>query len=89
MTDSGTKIFVAAGNSTRDLSRDCSVFPACYPIKKNFFVVGGNDSTGHRAWYSDFGGPVKFFQFGGYSINGKDWEGTSFATPRQLVEALK
>jgi len=44
LLQSGTKIIVAAGNNSLDLSFTCDVFPACYfNDEPNFFVVGAKD----------------------------------------------
>ena len=40
----GTKIVVAAGNDKLYLTRDkCKTYPACYKIKKNYYVVSAYD----------------------------------------------
>ena len=49
----GAKVVVAAGNNSKDLGKICNIFPACYPVKKNFYVVASVPSA-----YSNYGGPV-------------------------------
>jgi hypothetical protein len=58
LTSQNTKVVVAAGNSSKNLSKDCDTFPACYPLKKNYYVVGATDS------YSNYGTPVRYKEVG-------------------------
>lgn len=55
----GGHVVVSAGNWGLDLSKDCSAYPACYPIKhKRFHVVGASTS------YSNKNGPVNVIRPG-------------------------
>lgn len=47
------KISVAAGNNGQNLTEICNIYPACYDIKKNFYVIGNKGNVN-----SNYGGPV-------------------------------
>lgn len=60
ITRNGVKVVVSAGNDAWDFDiTGCIVFPACYPFKKNFYVVGSSNSR-----YSNRNGPVKYYENG-------------------------
>jgi hypothetical protein len=70
----GSKIVVAAGNNRANLNKSCSIFPACYNIKKNFYVVGSESE------YSNYGDVVKFIAHGFEQVgifNKRAFTGTS------------
>lgn len=78
--DRGTTVCVAAGNKSMDLSKSCAYYPACYDIKKNYFVVASGDENGlHK--FSNYGGPVNRIE-NGKSVDGGNiiMTGTSQAT---------
>jgi len=63
--NAGIFIAVAAGNDNIDLSKKCTIYPACYRFKsKNFRVVANYD--GFMKWpSSNYGGPVNELENGG------------------------
>lgn len=82
-------VFVAAGNDHIDLSKNCSVYPACYSMllrKSHFFVVGALDDLNNvKALYSNYGeGRIDKWDRGMVVWNGTIDQGTSYATPRSL-----
>lgn len=78
----GIVLVVAAGNEHNDLSEDCDSYPACYSIKNSLFHVVADYLFGHKAPYSNYGGPVTDTADGRYMYKGKSWSGTSMATAK-------
>jgi hypothetical protein len=83
--DSGTIVTVAAGNQKLDLSKACTIFPACYRFKnKPYYVVAS-----FNGFFSNYGGPVNRYQNG---VNqawwGKPMSGSSQACANQMAEIL-
>ena len=77
----GVRIFVAAGNDSKNLNEVCNTYPACYRIKhKNYKVVGAIDVYWQKAYYSNYGTMVNQWEFGEVG----PLRGTSFASPRAL-----
>jgi len=69
--DKGIKVVVAAGNIGQSLTKECDIFPACYPVNhKSFYVVGVFSD------YSNYGGPVNYIALQS-SLGGL--KGTSYA----------
>jgi subtilisin family serine protease len=61
----GVKIVVSAGNDGADLSKGCSVYPACYNANKiNFYVVGSVDRYNNFLITSNRFGPVNYYENG-------------------------
>lgn len=85
LAESGTKIFIAAGNEKTDLSINCNAYPACYN-QKNTTIVGALQPTGYfRADYSNYGkGKVTAWYNGDYTWQGIYDHGTSYASPKAL-----
>lgn len=67
------KIFVAAGNDSLDLDKNCNSYPACYRWD-NIYTTGSKDA------FSNHGSVVKYIDDSYY--NGG--RGTSYASPRTL-----
>lgn len=72
-----TTIVVAAGNNSRNLSLDCSIYPACYRFPSDFYkVIGSCDGSGNRHSFSNYGGPItecengKNVNAGGHTLSG-------------------
>lgn len=83
----GVVVFVAAGNSGQDLGIYCNEYPACFKdLGPNFRVVGATDLDRDRAKYSNHGGVVDMYFYGGTPGGG---QGTSFATPRAVGMYIK
>lgn len=76
-------VYVASGNERKNLSENCTSFPACNNVKKNFIVVGSNTYPN-----GNFGGPVTVYEDGYVVFNNKTYSGTSFSTPRALNKAI-
>jgi len=85
-TQSGIKIFTAAGNSNKNLNNYCNEYPPCYnDIQKNSYIVGATDKFHQRERYSNYGIKVAVYDWG----NIKEAHGTSFAAPRALGRYIK
>jgi subtilisin family serine protease len=88
LSDSGAKIFVAAGNEKNNLNLACGNYPACYHVP-NLVVVGAvTDDMQQPASYSNYGTKVKLWFPGSYSDSIQHADGTSFATPRALADFI-
>ncbi len=59
----GVKVFVAAGNESRDLNQNCTYFPACYNLNK-LVVVGNKTVTGPVEGSSNYGNVVNHWEVG-------------------------
>ena len=85
----GVKIFVAAGNSNRNLNNVCKTYPNCFKGVKNMYVVGSVDEHSNKASYSNYGSMVAIYEKGRVLES----TGTSFAAPtalgKQVRELLK
>jgi hypothetical protein len=81
---SGAKIFVAAGNEAKNLSIDCSIYPACYEIHNSNFVVVGN----YNAYSSNYGINVRWENGTNVEGFGIVSSGTSQATAVYLSKQL-
>jgi subtilisin family serine protease len=81
----GISVFVAAGNNSQNLDKDCNYYPACYKIK-GVIVVGAQDYDDPKqpANYSNYGKIVDLWGPGYY----QEYRGTSYATPRALSEYI-
>lgn len=80
----GIKVFIASGNMSTNLDKDCTFFPACYRLRGMTVVGALNYETKLRANYSNYGGVVNEY-YNGYSVyHNKLDNGTSYATPRAL-----
>ena len=84
---SGGKLFIAAGNEDRDLNQVCLAYPSCYGVKGTMIV--GALTDGKRAEYSNYGNKVLLWEEGTIRVRGKDWNGTSFATPRAVSRYVR
>lgn len=82
ISNNGTKIFVASGNNKKDLSVECSSYPACYYLPK-VSVIGCRDM------FCNVKGPINKYETGTVSINGKIDKGSSFATPRAIAAYIR
>lgn len=82
LLDLGSVVVVAAGNKRKNLTTDCSAYPACYMFRdKNFVVVSALDGNGHiDRSYANYGGPVDAYVTGASSFGGYSMRGTSQAT---------
>lgn len=80
LSKKGIPMFAAAGNSGRNLDKDCLFFPACYNIS-TILSVGALDSNGKRSAFSNYG---SFLQYavGIISYKGIILAGTSQAAAR-------
>lgn len=86
VTDSGIKIFVAAGNDSTNLNDVCNIFPQCFKsIKKNLYIVGATDYTNQVEEYSNIGYRIDVYKLGTIG----DAHGTSFSAPRALGEYIR
>lgn len=84
--DAGAVLVIAAGNDSCNLSKECDVYPACYPIlHPNFHVVASTTRDAH----SNYGGPVTDWALGFADVDGERVYGTSFAAPRVLNRLIK
>lgn len=81
----GTALFIAAGNDRKDLDKTCNSVPACYSLPNTFVVGAMTEDMQFIAPYSNYGRQVTVWMPGDYSIRGRTFEGTSFATPRALA----
>jgi subtilisin family serine protease len=77
------KIFVAAGNDSKDLTKICNSYPACYK-DKNIFPVEAIDKFKNRCVVSNYGSRIRETGYGEISWRGVKQCATSFATPRAL-----
>lgn len=84
--ESGAKIFVAAGNMSKDLDQICNVYPACYPIPKMKVVGAVGDDYTLPADYSNYGSRIDIWALGSYDQ--VDY-GTSYAVPRALASYVR
>ncbi len=84
--DNGTIISNAAGNQHIDLSKTCTVWPACYKIL-NFVVASCKDSV--VEWYSNYNSPVNACEYGTQEYAGIRNRGTSFSSPVFLGKWIK
>jgi subtilisin family serine protease len=51
LTDKNIKVFVASGNSKKNLDGGCDIYPACHKVRNNkIIVVGSTDGS-----YSNYG----------------------------------
>ncbi len=79
------KLFIAAGNQGRNLTKNCSIFPACYNITKAQVIGALDPGSVLRAEYSNYGkGIISNWQNGELQWKGTLDYGTSYATPRAL-----
>lgn len=78
----GATLVVASGNDHEDLSENCDVFPACYPIKNPFFHIVANYLNGAKAPYTNYGGPVTDLEDGRYLMGDHIWTGTSVSAAK-------
>lgn len=78
------RVFVAAGNDHQNLDFECDAFPTCYKIP-NVYPIGALAKDGTKARLSNRGSVIKEWYPGNY----KDEFGTSFATPRALVNYVR
>ena len=81
----GMKIFVAAGNDSKNMNHMCNIYPGCY-TSKNIFTVGSTDRSGLIETYSNKGSKVQIYEYGTIMNVGR---GTSFATPRAVARYLR
>jgi len=85
-----TVVFHAAGKNQTYLDRQCALYPICYNLQ-NLMVVGGlQNNKLHPA--SNFGPRVNVWHDATYTVtypSRKMEHGTSYATPRALVEYIK
>lgn len=86
LANTGTYVFVAGGNSNRDLSTSCNSYPSCYNLPHVISVGAFNRAQFIKEPYSNFGGPVKLWYPGNSPWAGDTDEGTSFASPRALSD---
>lgn len=86
-TEAGGSIFLAAGNKRLNLNIACNSYPTCYGIK-GVYTVGALDN-GKVASYSNYGARINLWEEGKIKVKGKEWEGTSFATPRALATYVR
>lgn len=88
LSASGAITFEAAGNEGENLDYQCDAFPTCYGIN-NIFPVGAIDpDTATRAKYSNHGKMIKLWFSGRATLNGDEYNGTSFAAPRALSDYI-
>lgn len=88
LSDSGARIFVAAGNDHRDLNFACQSYPACYQVK-NIQIIGAlTEDLEQPAQYSNHGGRVNLWYSGVYNDGFTHAQGTSFAAPRAAADYL-
>lgn len=85
MLHNNTTVVVAAGNDKKDLSKDCSAYPACLPIKHRNFRVVSNTYLGNPICSSNYGGPTTDTEIGMYGAHC----GTSFSAPKILNKIIK
>jgi subtilisin family serine protease len=80
----GVIVVIAAGNESKNLSKQCVGYPACYNIKHENFIVVGNTAKS-----SNKGGPVNRIEAASITVDGVIYRGTSFSAAlwsRHLVE---
>lgn len=88
--EQGIVMFMAAGNDSLDLDKECNAFPACYQTK-NKVVVGYTDPfyPNKRNPDSNYGKVVKVWARGDYQDKtGYIHYGSSYAAPRALAEYI-
>lgn len=87
LTNRGTKVFAASGNSGKDLGSKCNIYPACYRnLNQNFVPVGALDEDFDVAKYSNYGAFITVYKYG-RTVQGA--RGTSFASPRAAGDYIK
>lgn len=79
-------VFNAAGNNSLDLSKSCTVWPACYKIL-NYVIASCNNNV--LEWYSNYNGPVNACEYGTQEYAGIRMQGTSFSSPVFLGKYIK
>lgn len=92
LTRKGVKIAVAAGNEGRllEYGPKCKCYPACYDIKKNFYVVGNLYNDNRIYIMSNYGPVVKYWNYGvNQKAAGYTQTGTSQATANFLSELIE
>jgi hypothetical protein len=60
-------VFVAAGNDSQNLDKNCNIYPACYQFKTNqkgFGVIGNYRTPGVRHFTSNYGSVVNMWEIG-------------------------
>lgn len=80
-------VFIAAGNASQDLDKNCDFYPTCYRFP-NEIIVGAQDPmepTKH-AQSSNYGKVVQAWAPNWYDDGDTQETGTSFAVPRALAE---
>lgn len=85
----GTTMTIAAGNNGLNLSEQCNIYPACYKVAANFYVVAnGSAQKLHPA--SNYGGPVNARQYG-VKVDAGGWvmTGTSQAAALHLIHLMR
>lgn len=90
-------VVVAAGNNSKNLSKSCDFYPACYSFHNpNFYVVGSITETNGVSGYSNFNGPVNEYELGSLCVElSKDFpflkchHGTSGATALFTSKLIK
>lgn len=87
-SNTGMKIFVAAGNDKKDLNVACASFPACYDIPNLIMVGALTDDLSQPAQYSNYGARIQAWYAGRYFDGVTMAQGTSFACPRALGDWL-
>lgn len=87
--DAGITVIVAAGNDHANLSDDCDIYPACYPIASVLYHVVSDYLKGHPATYANYGGPVNEIEDGRYEFNGRKFDGTSVAAAKVTNRILR
>lgn len=83
----GVKMFVAAGNSSHNLDKECNAFPACYKGVNNMTVVEATKDDGSLCRVSNYGSFIRVKELGTLNENWGEQDdvcATSFATPRAL-----
>jgi len=87
ITGRGVKIFVAAGNASKNLNVTCNSYPVCYKnLNMNLIPVGATDEDVDVAKYSNRGVKISVYKYG-RTISGS--RGTSFAAPRATGDYIK
>lgn len=75
----GTTIFIAAGNSGKDLTKSCDSYPACHKSNIPKLIVVGNGKGGRRYLSSNYGKVVTVWKDGS-KVGNPVMSGTSQAT---------
>jgi hypothetical protein len=85
LTNSGTKVVVAAGNDSKNLDIKCGNYPACYYINNNNWYVVGNLYN----FSSNYGSRIKYWEDGnGQEGLGVILSGTSQAAAKFLSKLI-